>query len=42
MKELKFATASSRSVTVDTPLRCGKGNVPEALPCRGAINLRST
>ena len=24
MKELKFATASSRIVTVDTPLRCGK------------------
>ncbi len=34
MKELKFATASRRIVTVETPRRCGKGDVPEALPCR--------
>ena len=40
MKELKLATASSRIVTVETPLQMREGDVPEALPGAGAVDLR--
>ena len=40
MKELKFATASSRTVTVETPFRCGKVTCQKRCQALGAVDLR--
>ena len=40
MNELKFATASSSTVTVDTPRRCGKVTCQKRCQATGAVDLR--